>query len=119
MQPLQLFAHFYPEYDHYWQFEMDTRFLGHAGDMLRAFDAFGRAQPTKQARERASWAYMPKVHGSYEDFSADINRTLEGGAAVWGPVKVNWIKPGSKPPPEKDPKKEAFQWGVGDDADLL
>lgn len=82
MQPMQLFATFYPQFDHYWQIEMDTRFTGHVGEMLRSFHKFGRKEPYKQSRERASWTYMPEQHGSYEDFTMSINRTLKGGATV-------------------------------------
>ncbi|RMY81263.1 hypothetical protein D0864_08359 [Hortaea werneckii] len=119
MQPLQLFAHFYPEYDHFWQFEMDARFLGHVGKMLRAFDAFSRKQPLKQAPERASWAYMPKVHGSYDHFKAMVDKGLKGDATIWGPEKVQLIDPIGPEPPVKDPKQDPFEWGVGQDADLL
>ncbi|GIZ43368.1 hypothetical protein CKM354_000659800 [Cercospora kikuchii] len=118
MQPLQLFAHFYPEFDHYWQFEMDTRFTGHVGRMLQAFDTFGMEQPYKQARERASWMYMESVHGSYEDFSKKVNKSLKGGATIWGADRIKSVEPiGPLVPP--DPKDDDFQFGVGHDADLL
>ncbi|KAM3420535.1 hypothetical protein BST61_g3800 [Cercospora zeina] len=118
MQPLQLFAHFYPEFDHYWQFEMDTRFTGHLGKMLQAFDTFGRDQPYKQARERASWMYMESVHGSYNEFSKHVNESLGGGATVWGAQRIDDVdRIGPVVPP--DPKTDDFQFGVGSDADLL
>lgn len=118
MQPLQLFAHFYPEFDHFWQFEMDTRFTGDVGKMLRAFNDFGKEEPSKQARERASWTYMPRVHGTYEKFSAAINETM-GGEAAWGPVKMGKIKPIGPKMPVDGPKGDNFRIGVGQDADLL
>ena len=119
MQPLQLFAHFYPEYDHYWQFELDTRFTGDVGKMLRAYDNFGRNEPYKQARERASWAYIPEIHGSYEDFSKAINKALEGKATVWGPIEIKNFEPIAPPPSVKHPEQDEFKVGVGQDADLL
>lgn len=122
MQPFQLFAHFYPEFDHYWQIEMDTRFMGHTGDMLAAFDKFGRDQPRKQARERASWNYMPRSHGNYTNFTETLGATMETGEAsgIWGPVLIGKeIIPIGPSPPTVDPKDDNYQWGVGEDADYL
>ena len=119
MQPLQLFAHFYPEFDHYWQFEMDTRFTSDVGKMLRSFHSFSTLAPYKQSRERASWSYMPQIHGSYDDFTAKLNETLGGGATVWGPVNITKVKPVGEKSPISEPRDDDFQWGVGRDADLV
>lgn len=120
MQPFQLFAHFYPEFDHYWQIEMDTRFMGHTGDMLDSFHKFGRDQPRKQARERSSWSYMPRFHHSYDNFTSTLNATLNGTSADWGPVIIgDEIIPIGPKPPTKDPRDDNFEWGVGEDADAL
>ena len=53
MQPFQLFAHFYSEFDHYWQFEMDNRFTGNVAEMLWKFHTFG-SQELYQTGPRAS-----------------------------------------------------------------
>lgn len=120
MQPFQLFAHFYPEFDHYWQIEMDTRFMGHAGDMLEAFHKFGRKQPRKQSRERASWNYIPRFHGTYQEFTEKINTTMGEEDGVWGPVRIgSEIQPIGPAPPTADPHDDDFSWGVGEDADLI
>ena len=122
MQPFQLFAHFFPEFDHYWQIEMDTRFVGHTGDMLTAFDDFGRTQPRKQARERASWNYIPRSHGNYSNFTMTINEVMEKNEepGVWGPVYIgDEIIPIGPQPPVANPRDDNFEWGVGEDADYL
>ncbi|KAG9943567.1 hypothetical protein KCU85_g8616, partial [Aureobasidium melanogenum] len=119
MQPLQIFAQFYPEFDHYWQLEMDTRFLGHTGDMLNKFSDFARNEPRKQARERASWAYMADYHGSYDDFFNTIDRVLDGNSSVWGNIDIHDFKPIGPRPPVEDPHDEHFSWGVGEEADLI
>ena len=123
MQPMQLFATFYPEYDHYWQIEMDTRFTGRVDDMLRSFSDFGKMQPYKQSRERASWTYMPEAHGSYEEFSAKIDQSLKGGAMVWGPTPKEsvgkFVTPIGPEPPVPDAKDDNFEWRVGEDPHLL
>jgi len=119
MQPLQLFAHFYPEFDHFWQIEMDTRFSSNVGSMLQGFHSFSTSQPYKQARERASWAYIPQIYGSYDQFSRAINETMEGNATVWGPVKIKELDPVGPTPPVKEGRDDDFEWGVGHDADLV
>lgn len=121
MQPFQLFGHFYLEFDHFWQFEMDTRFIGHAGKMLKAYHEFGRKQPYKQSRERASWSFIPQIHESYEAFSAGINKALGGSATVWGPLDtgISGFVPAGPKPPVSDPKDDNFEWLAGEDADLL
>lgn len=125
MQPLQLFAHFYPEFDHYWQLEMDARFTGHVGNMLRAFDTFGREQPYKQARERASWAYMSSQHGTYSEFSSAINASLRGNATIWGPDRIKNVEPLLLPPNRNhdalpaSPLHDNFTHALHRPADLL
>jgi hypothetical protein len=118
MQPLQLFAHFYADFDHYWQFEMDSRFTGHVGTFLDALSLFARQQPRKQARERASYDYIPRVHGTYSQFSASVNKSLNGGG-LWGPDRIKDIKPIGPAPPTARPEDDNFYWGVGEDADLI
>jgi hypothetical protein len=119
MQPLQIFAQFYPEFDHYWQVEVDSRFLGHTGNMLDKFSDFARNEPRKQARERASWAYMSDYHGSYDDFFDSINDVLNGTSSVWGNVDIHDVVPIGPKPPVEDPCDEPFVWGVGEEADLI
>jgi hypothetical protein len=119
MQPLQIFSQFYPEFDHYWQLEIDARFLGHTGNMLDKFSDFARKEPRKQARERASWAYMSDYHGSYDDFFEAIDTVLDGKSSVWGPIDIHEINPIGPAPPVEDPRDDHFSWGVGEDADLI
>ncbi|KAI4757886.1 hypothetical protein E4T52_10006 [Aureobasidium sp. EXF-3400] len=119
MQPMQIFAQFYPEFDHYWQLEVDSRFLGHTGNMLDKFSDFARNEPRKQARERASWAYMSDYHGSYDDFFNTIDDVLNGTSSVWGNVDIHDFDPIGPKPPVDDPCEEPFLWGVGEEADLI
>lgn len=119
MQPIQLLAHFFPEFDHFWQFEMDARFTGHVGKMLEAFDKFSTKQPYKQSLERGSWEYIPKVHGTYQEFSEGVDKAMKGGASVWGPVKVKNIEPIGPEPPSKEAIDDAFEWRAEQEADLV
>ncbi|KAK3295224.1 uncharacterized protein B0H64DRAFT_142450 [Chaetomium fimeti] len=119
MQPLQLFGHFYPEFDHYWQLELDLRFTGHAGRYLMGMSDFAREQPRKQAIERSTWFYMPESHRSYSDLLAAVNASLEGqGGLGWG-MKIDDFEPLGPRPPVNDPLDDNFEWGVGEEADFI
>jgi hypothetical protein len=119
MQPLQLFGHFYPEFDHFWQLELDLRFTGHAGRYLAAMSDFARAQPRKQAMERSTWFYMPEFHHGYADLLVAVNASLEGGGGLgWG-TKIDDFEPVGPRPPVDDPRDDNFVWGVGDEADFI
>lgn len=87
--------------------------------MLQSMHDFSTAQPYKQARERASWASMPRVHGSYEEFTRSINNTMEGDVTVWGPIKIQGLDPQGPTPPVENGRDDDFEWGVGIDADLV
>lgn len=116
---MQLFARKFDSFDHYWQLELDSKITGHSGIFLDALSRFGRNEPRKQSVERSSYFYMPQVHGSYSEFSAAINESLNGGG-LWGPVKIPDIpNPIGPPPPKPFSEDDDFIWGVGEDADLL
>lgn len=122
MQPFQLFAQLYPEYDHYWQLEMDVRVTQHVGEILDSFDKFGESQPRKQSHERASWAYMPRFHGTYSDFTQKVNAAMPDGTGTWGPIQIGEeILPIGPQPPSPQPNNTEvnWQWGIGEPADLL
>lgn len=119
-QPFQLFAQLYREYDHYWQFEMDLRITQHVGNALEAFHEFGRKQPRKQSPKRASWSYMPSLHGDYATFTRTIDAAMGNTAGIWGPVKIKKVVPiGPKPPTRPTDSEEAWEWGKREDVDLL
>jgi hypothetical protein len=118
-QTTQLFALFYPEFDHYWQWEMDIRVLGDTLKYLEAVSTFARNEPRKQSVERSSYLHISKAQGSYSNFMAAVNSSLKGGATVWGPVHIPDIIPIGPPPPTPHPEDDNFSWGVGEDADVI
>ena len=118
-QPLQLFALHYPEFDHYWQLEMDQRFLGEAGRYLDAVSAFARKEPRKQAFERATFSFSELESGSYAAFSRDVDAANAGRSRAWGPVAIPDVAPIGPEPPSAGPGDDDFRWGVGEDADVL
>lgn len=118
-QPLQLFALHYPEFDHYWQLELDQRFMGDAGRFLNALSAFARNEPRKQALERATYAFSEEVHGTYLDLTAQVDAANRGRTRAWGPVRVPDVDPIGPPPPVARAEDDDFSWGVGEDADVV
>ena len=116
---MQLLALHYPEFDHYWQIEMDMRFMGDAGKYLDALATFAREEPRKQALERSTFLLLPSKEGNYANLSAVVNEVNRGGSHVWGPLDIQDIAPIGPEPPVSRPEYDDFQWGVGEEADLI
>lgn len=66
---MQYFAYMHPEYEFFWQWEMDVRYTGSYHDLLAKLEGWAKAQPRKGLWERSSRYYLPTVHGSWDDFS--------------------------------------------------
>jgi hypothetical protein len=118
-QPMQLLALHYPEFDHFWQLELDMRFLGDAGKFLDRLSATARNEPRKQALERSSFWHMIAEIGDYGEFFTAVNEANRGGSHAWGPLRVREILPIGPEPPVADPRDENFEWGVGEEADVI
>ena len=116
---MQLLALFFPDFDHFWQVEMDMRFTGDSGRYLDRMDHFARVEPRKQALERSTFQHMQRRIGDYQTFFRAVNATHAGAAHVWGPLRIPDIDPIGPEPPVKDPRRDRFHWGVGEDADLV
>ncbi|KAM4055307.1 biotin synthase-like protein [Hirsutella rhossiliensis] len=87
-QPLQLFALYHPGFDHYWQVELDQRFLGQAGKYLDVVSAFAWHEPRKQAPERATYPLNVDEYGTYDKFLSRVDRANRGQSRAWGPVRI-------------------------------
>jgi hypothetical protein len=142
--PVQYFAHQHPEYDFLWNWEMDIRYTGHWYHLFDGVGKWAAKQPRKGLWERNERFYVPSVHGSWEDFKQQVRVQTELGTN--SPNNL-WTRPGPKQPavdskpsrpiwgPElplddkidnsRDPvppttyEKDHFEWGVGEDADLI
>lgn len=118
-QPMQLLALHYPEFDHFWQLELDVRFTGHAGKFLDRLADFARREPRKQALERSSFMHMLQQIGDYAQFTRAVDLANDGDSFAWGPVRVPEIRPIGPVPPVRSAREDDFQWGVGEEADLI
>lgn len=94
---MQYFAEQHPEYEHYWQWEMDARYTGHTLDLLAKIENWARDQPRKGMWERSERFYVPRVHGSWEEFKQMSKIQAEMGVAnspdrIWKDMKKHHDK---------------------------
>ncbi|KAF2759752.1 hypothetical protein EJ05DRAFT_437211 [Pseudovirgaria hyperparasitica] len=150
--PFQYFAHQHPEYDFFWQWEMDLRYTGHFYHLLDKVGAWARQQPRKLLWERSSRFYVPSEHGSWDDFNTLVKYQTEHGTGskgnmyqklreyhpnlpanaqapgkaedpIWGPLPPldDELETDNdvNPPEGVTFKSDKYEWGVGEDADLI
>lgn len=145
--PLQYFAHRHPEYDYFWNWEMDIRYTGHWYHLFDKVRTWAKQQPRKGLWERNGRFYVPSVHGTWDDFkqmvrvqseigSASSNnlwsglgsaKQTSGGSArskvdkpIWGPhAPEDVLKLESDPSPTTAYEKDKYTWGVDEEADLI
>ncbi|MCJ1254309.1 hypothetical protein MMC24_002124 [Lignoscripta atroalba] len=145
--PLQYFAHQHPEYDYFWNWEMDIRYTGHWYHLFDNIRRFAKEQPRKGLWERNGRFYIPFIHGSWEDFKQMVRVQTEMGTEspnnIWSGPKAGQPKQGSAPQrkidkpiwgphatgqnleTQEDPvpptsyEKDKYTWGVGEEADLI
>ncbi|KAI1096256.1 hypothetical protein F5B19DRAFT_438484 [Rostrohypoxylon terebratum] len=144
---MQYFAYQHPEYDYYWQWEMDIRYIGHYYDLFTKIESWAKKQPRKGLWERNGRFYVPSVHGTWEDFKqmarvqsemgttgADNiwdgvpgankqQQTSRGEKPIWGPERPkdpkDWFEPEDDPVPETPYEKDKYVWGVGEEAEYI
>ena len=130
--PVQYFAHRNPEFNFYWNIEVDVRYTGHYYHLSEQLSNWARAQPRKGIWERSNHFYVPRVHGAYStDFTQWVQKKnsppgkpwgKHSDRSIWGPVEV--LPGGSEfpladSPPTPNPDEDSYSWGVGEDADLI
>jgi hypothetical protein len=116
---VQKFALDYPEFDFYWNWELDSRFTGHHYDLLERLSAFAYKQPRKGLWERNERYYIPSVHGHYDTTFRSMVEEVSGSDTVWGPVHLEGVSPVGSPPPVANPADDNYEWGVGEEADYI
>ncbi|KAJ5166937.1 uncharacterized protein N7482_005718 [Penicillium canariense] len=150
--PMQYFAYQHPEYDYFWNWEMDARYTGHWYHLFDKVADWAKKQPRKGIWERNARFYIPSVHGSWEDFRQMVRVQTEigtnspnnlwsvykagsegtdkksnglhqqGDKTIWGPERPSepdiFEVEGEGIPPTTV-EKDQYQWGVGEDADLI
>ena len=120
--PVQWFMETHPEFEYVWNWEMDARYIGHHYHFTEKVAQFAARQPRKLLWERNARFFLPKAHGTYEEFFNDTNKQIEDSPFVFNPVwgHRHFDEPmviGPTPPhPEED---DNYEWGVGEEADFV
>ena len=131
--PVQWLAQQHPNFDFYWNWEMDVRYTGHYYQFAEKTSEWAKNQPRKGLWERNLRFYVPKFHGDYATTFRDFIQkryerkskkgVVESDSSIWGPY----------PPPDQattpfddlpplntlTPVNDNFTWGVGEEADVL
>ncbi|OQE07913.1 hypothetical protein PENVUL_c011G02210 [Penicillium vulpinum] len=118
-QPVQVFSQVFQDFDYYWQLEMDSRFTGHSYHFLEKSAEFAKAQPRKYLWERNAYFYIPGTHGIWKNFIKKVESAMEGRKSIWGPKSFPRITPVGPKPPVAFPEDDKYEWGVGEEADLI
>ncbi|KAF2822650.1 hypothetical protein CC86DRAFT_81078 [Ophiobolus disseminans] len=121
---LQWFAQARPEYDFYWNWEMDMRLSGHYYEFHNSVGEWAKKQPRKGLWERSSRYYIPELHGSWKNFTEMVEEELYNSdeKPVWGPPNFEHTGMLPSPPETKPPHlylQDNYEWGVGEEADII
>ena len=147
--PMQYFAYRHPEFDYFWNWEMDIRTTHHWYHLFDSVGKWAKAQPRKLLWERNSRFYVPSEHDTWEDFSQMVRIQTEHGTnsvnnlwsslnhdkdnavpgqvrqkgdrPIWGPERPldDDVAFEGDPEPPTSFEKDKYTWGVGEDADLI
>lgn len=125
--PLQHFAIHHPEYAHFWNWEMDIRYIGSYYELLSKIGNWAAKEPRRMMWERSSTYYIPAVHGSWEDFSKYVETSMRNSESqpISGPVEFNknetvdCVIEDYLPESCKGDNEDTWQCGVGEPADLI
>ncbi|KAJ5312641.1 hypothetical protein PENANT_c007G07773 [Penicillium antarcticum] len=121
--PVQQYTLQNPQFEYIWNWEIDTRFTGHYYEFADRVANFGSRQPRRGIWERSERFYIPGYHGDYDGrYRSFVD--AQSGLGVWGAMPMRLangeeiIRQGPAPPvpvASQDP----YQWGVGEQADLM
>ncbi|EHA56984.1 hypothetical protein MGG_11809 [Pyricularia oryzae 70-15] len=86
--PLQHFAMTHPEYEYFWNWEMDMRYLGNFYELFDRLGSWARDQSRNHLWERSAKYYIPAVHGDWKNFTELVVQTTRnaGKRPIMGPV---------------------------------
>ncbi|KAK4217162.1 hypothetical protein QBC37DRAFT_63327 [Rhypophila decipiens] len=116
---VQKFMHEHREFDFVWNWEVDSRAVGHQYDFVSKLAEFSKRQPRKGLWERNERFYIRDVHGEYDGQFRKTIEVLYGNDTVWGAPEVAGVTPLGPKPPTRTPQEDDYQWGVGEEADLI
>jgi hypothetical protein len=109
--PVTYFAHQHPEFEYFWNWEMDVRYTGHYYHLFEQVSKWTGAQPRKGLWERNSRFYVPSVHGPWEDFKHMVRVQTEHGTNNQANRWSSHLPPNPHVPETKVQKPEKPIWG--------
>ena len=115
---VQKFAQDHPKFDHYFNWEFDTRFTGHHYNLLEKLATFAKKQPRKGLWERNERYYIPSFHDRFSTFRLAVQK-VAGDESIWVPPPTPGVDPVGPKAPSLEPKDDSFHWGVGEEADYI
>ncbi|KAJ9193925.1 hypothetical protein DTO164E3_7564 [Paecilomyces variotii] len=117
--PVLWFMNENPQFDYFWNWEIDTRYTGHLYEFAEKVAEFGRNQPRRGMWERSERFYIPGLHGDYDnEFRKYVDQRVY--QAIWGPMPAHDVEnPTGPQPPVKDYRRDNYNWGVGEEADYI
>ncbi|OAA71170.1 hypothetical protein ISF_01721 [Cordyceps fumosorosea ARSEF 2679] len=121
---LQEFAEAHPEYAHFWNWELDARVLGSYFEMLDGIGRWADARPRELLWEHAERYYIPRHHGSWEDFTRAVRKQQRESGRLElppEPLRADWrtrLEDGGDVLPA-DCAWQPATCGVGEPADLV
>lgn len=115
---VQRFAQERPEFDYYWNWELDSRYTGHHYDLLEKLSHFAEEQPRKGLWERNERFYIPSLHG---DYATEFRKSVQSRSTqtIWQAPILPDVDPIGPKPPVKNPEDDDYEWGVGEPADYI
>ncbi|KAI0389225.1 hypothetical protein F5Y17DRAFT_473271 [Xylariaceae sp. FL0594] len=122
---LQYFAMRHPEYKHFWNWEMDMRWLGSYYELFDRIGKWAAKQSRVGAWERAARYYIPGFHGAWENFTNFVQSGMltSGKKPILGPIPFAGrvtLQQGETPMPDSCADGIGSpECGVGEDADLI
>lgn len=123
--PVQWFSKTHPEFDYVWNWETDARYTGNHYEFLEKMAEFSRNMPRKNMWERNARFYFPESHANYGSFLADTDHAIANATAMgklvpaWGPQHYAQDQIVFGPTPPRSYEEDNFEWGVGEEADLI
>lgn len=126
--PLQHFAMMHPEYEHFWNWEMDMRYSGNYYELFDRLGKWSKKQSREEMWERSERYYIPAHHGSWEEFTQLVHKQVEasGRRPVLGPVlfsgkqSLRSQERGQSFLPEScSAGSNTTECGIGEEADLI
>ncbi|KAL5118329.1 hypothetical protein ACEQ8H_003678 [Pleosporales sp. CAS-2024a] len=109
--PVTYFAHQHPEFEYFWNWEMDVRYTGHFYHLFDQVSKWTAAQPRKGLWERNSRFYVPSVHGPWDDFKHMVRVQTEHGTNNQANRWSSHLPPNPHVPDTHVQKPEKPIWG--------